>query len=403
MSKLPRVAVLGATGAVGQEFIRLFEERNFQFASLKLLASKRSAGKKLMVCGKEYTVEEAKPESFENIDVALFAGGSISKTLAPEAAKRGAVVIDNSSTFRMDPEVPLVIPEINPEDIAKHKGIIANPNCSTIIMLMALKPIYDLSRIKRIVVSTYQAVSGAGKEGIDELYEEAAAFAKGENYEPKILPSASLPKHYQIAYNLIPQIDIFLDNDYTKEEMKMVNETHKIMHDAEIGITPTAVRVPVARSHAESIYVETEEPLTVEQVKKAIEDFEGAELVDDVKNMIYPMPLDTSDKTDVAVGRIRKDLVNPNGINLWVSGDQIRKGAALNTLQIAEYMIAHDMLLKWVMGSGLAPGTFCPLIVNESFARMRNEGGGFAANIYGAMPESGIEVTSHQSLLIPNT
>ena len=403
MSKLPRVAVLGATGAVGQEFIRLFEERNFQFASLKLLASKRSAGKKLMVCGKEYTVEEAKPESFENIDVALFAGGSISKTLAPEAAKRGAVVIDNSSTFRMDPEVPLVIPEINPEDIAKHKGIIANPNCSTIIMLMALKPIYDLSRIKRIVVSTYQAVSGAGKEGIDELYEEAAAFAKGENYEPKILPSASLPKHYQIAYNLIPQIDIFLDNDYTKEEMKMVNETHKIMHDAEIGITPTAVRVPVARSHAESIYVETEEPLTVEQVKKAIEDFEGAELVDDVKNMIYPMPLDTSDKTDVAVGRIRKDLVNPNGINLWVSGDQIRKGAALNTLQIAEYMIAHDMLSKWFMGSGLAPGTFCPLIVNESFARMRNEGGGFAANIYGAMPESGIEVTSHQSLLIPNT
>lgn len=214
MSKLPRVAVLGATGAVGQEFIRLFEERNFQFASLKLLASKRSAGKKLMVCGKEYTVEEAKPESFENIDVALFAGGSISKTLAPEAAKRGAVVIDNSSTFRMDPEVPLVIPEINPEDIAKHKGIIANPNCSTIIMLMALKPIYDLSRIKRIVVSTYQAVSGAGKEGIDELYEEAAAFAKGENYEPKILPSASLPKHYQIAYNLIPQIDIFLDNSF---------------------------------------------------------------------------------------------------------------------------------------------------------------------------------------------
>ena len=344
MSRLPHVAVLGATGAVGQEFIRLFEERNFKFASLKLLASKRSSGKKLMVCGKEYTVEEAKPESFDHIDVALFAGGSISKTLAPEAAKRGAVVIDNSSTFRMDPEVPLVIPEINPEDIAKHKGIIANPNCSTIIMLMALKPIYDLSRIKRIVVSTYQAVSGAGKEGIDELYGETAALAKGETYEPKILPSASLPKHYQIAYNLIPQIDIFLDNDYTKEEMKMVNETHKILHDDAIGITPTAVRVPVARSHAESIYIETEKPLTVEEVKKAIEEFSGAELVDDVKNMIYPMPLDTSDKTDVAVGRIRKDLVNPNGINLWVSGDQIRKGAALNTLQIAEYMIAHDML-----------------------------------------------------------
>ena len=284
MSKLPRVAVLGATGAVGQEFIRLFEERDFQFASLKLLASKRSAGKKMMVKGKEYTVEEAKPESFENIDIALFAGGSISKTLAPEAAKRGAVVIDNSSTFRMDPEVPLVIPEINPEDIAKHKGIIANPNCSTIIMLMALKPIYDISRIKRIIVSTYQAVSGAGKDGIDELLDEAAAIAKGETYEPKILPSASLPKHYQIAYNVIPQIDVFLDNEYTKEEMKMVNETHKIFHDDTIAITPTAVRVPVIRSHAESIYIETERPLSTDEVKKAVQGFKGAVLVDDIKN-----------------------------------------------------------------------------------------------------------------------
>lgn len=344
MKKLPNVAVLGATGAVGQEFIRLFEERNFKFDQLKLLASARSAGKKVIVCGKEYTVEEAKPESFEGIDIALFAGGSISKTLAPEAAKRGAVVIDNSSTFRMDPDVPLVIPEINPEDISWHHGIIANPNCSTIIMLMALKPIHDISPIKRIIVSTYQAVSGAGKEGIDELYGETAALAKGEAYEPKILPSASLPKHYQIAYNLIPQIDIFLENDYTKEEMKMVNETHKIFHDETIGITATAVRVPVARSHAESIYIETEKELSVEEIRKAIEKFPGAELVDDVKNMKYPMPLDTSDKTDVAVGRIRKDLYNPKGMNLWVSGDQIRKGAALNTLQIAEYMIAHDMI-----------------------------------------------------------
>lgn len=344
MNRLPRIAVLGATGAVGQEFIRLFEERNFQFASLKLLASEKSAGRKLSVCGKEYTVEEAVPESFENIDIALFAGGKISEVLAPEAVKRGAVVIDNSSTFRMDPSVPLVIPEINPEDIEKHKGIIANPNCSTIIMLMALKPIYDLSRIKRIVVSTYQAVSGAGKEGIHELYGEAAAFAKGEIYEPHILPSAGLPKHYQIAYNLIPQIDIFLDNDYTKEEMKMVNETHKILHDSFIAITPTAVRVPVARSHAESIYVETETPLPISLVKEAVHHFPGIVLVDDVRNQEYPMPLDTSDKTDVAVGRIRKDLYNENGINLWVCGDQIRKGAALNTLQIAEYMIHHDLI-----------------------------------------------------------
>ena len=325
MNRYPRIAVLGATGAVGQEFIRLFEERNFKFSSLKLLASARSAGKKISVCGKEYVVEEAKPESFEDVDIALFAGGNISKVLAPEAVKRGAVVIDNSSSFRMDPEVPLVIPEINPEDILWNKGIIANPNCSTIIMLMALKPIHDLSRIKRIVVSTYQAVSGAGKEGIDELYNETAAIAKGEHYEPTILPSASLPIHYQIAYNVIPQIDIFLDDD-------------------SIGITPTAVRVPVVRSHAESIYIETEDVLSVDAVKEAIKNFPGAELVDDVENMKYPMPLDTSDKTDVAVGRIRKDLVSPNGINLWVSGDQIRKGAALNTLQIAEYMIEHDII-----------------------------------------------------------
>lgn len=343
MSKLPRVAILGATGAVGQEFIRLIEERQFPFAELKLLASSRSAGKKLTVCGKEYEVEEAKPESFENIDIALFAGGSISKTLAPEAVKRGAVVIDNSSTFRMDPDVPLVIPEINPEDIAKHHGIIANPNCSTIIMLMALKPIHDLSPIRRIIVSTYQAVSGAGKEGIDELYGETEALAKGETYEPKILPSSGLPKHYQIAYNLIPQIDVFLDTDYTKEEMKMVNETHKIFHDDTIGITPTTVRVPVIRSHAESIYIETEKPLTVAEVKAAIDAFPGAGVKDNPAEQLYPMPLDTSDKNDVLVGRIRKDTVCENAINLWACGDQIRKGAALNALQIAEYMIEKEM------------------------------------------------------------
>ncbi len=344
MSTLPRIAILGATGAVGQEFIRLIEERHFPFSHLKLLASARSAGKKIMVAGKEYTVEEAVPDSFKEVDIALFAGGSISKTLAPEAVKRGAVVIDNSSTFRMDPEVPLVVPEINPEDIAKHHGIIANPNCSTIIMLMALKPIHDLSRIKRIVVSTYQAVSGAGKEGIDELYGETAAEAKGESYEPRILPSASLPKHFPIAYNLIPQIDVFLDNDYTKEEMKMVNETHKIFHDDTIGITPTAVRVPVMRSHAESIYIETEKPLSVEEVKKAIDAFPGAAVKDQPEEQVYPMPLDTSGKNDVLAGRIRKDLVNPNGLNLWVCGDQIRKGAALNALEIAEYMIHNNLV-----------------------------------------------------------
>lgn len=343
MRNPPNIAILGATGAVGQEFIRLFKERNFPFSSLKLLASAKSAGKKLQVCGKDYVVEEATPKSFEGIDIALFAGGKISEVLAPEAVKRGAIVIDNSSTFRMDPKVPLVIPEINPEDIAKHQGIIANPNCSTIIMLMALKPIYDISPIKRIIVSTYQAVSGAGKDGIDELFKETEAVFTGKEYVPNILPSSGLPKHYQIAYNLIPQIDVFLENQYTKEEMKMVHETHKIFHDDTIQITPTAVRVPVVRSHAESIYIETEDVISVDKIKQAISDFKGVVLVDDVANQIYPMPLDTSDKTDVAVGRIRKDLFNDKGISLWVCGDQIRKGAALNTLQIAEYIISHDI------------------------------------------------------------
>lgn len=343
MRNPPNIAILGATGAVGQEFIRLFKERNFPFSSLKLLASAKSAGKKLQVCGKDYVVEEATPESFEGIDIALFAGGKISEVLAPEAVKRGTIVIDNSSTFRMDPKVPLVIPEINPEDIAKHQGIIANPNCSTIIMLMALKPIYDISPIKRIIVSTYQAVSGAGKNGIDELFKETEAVFTGKEYVPNILPSSGLPKHYQIAYNLIPQIDVFLENQYTKEEMKMVHETHKIFHDDTIQITPTAVRVPVVRSHAESIYIETEDIISVDIIKQAISDFKGVVLVDDVANQIYPMPLDTSDKTDVAIGRIRKDLFNDKGISLWVCGDQIRKGAALNTLQIAEYIISHDI------------------------------------------------------------
>ena len=342
MTKKPVVAILGATGAVGQEFIRLIEERNFPYSQLKLLASYRSAGKKMTVNGQEYTIEEAKPESFDGVDIGLFAGGSISKELGPEAAKRGCVVIDNSSTFRMDPEVPLVVPEVNPEDIAWHKNIIANPNCSTIIMLMALKPIHDLSPIKKIVVSTYQAVSGAGKEGIDELKEETEAYLKGEEMQPKILPSKSLPKHYPIAFNLIPQIDK-LDNDYTKEEMKMVNETHKMLHDDSIAITATTVRVPVFRSHAESIMVETADELDVEAVRKAINAFPGAQVQDNPAEMEYPMPLYVG-KYDCYVGRIRKDLYNPKAINLWVSGDQIRQGAALNALQIAEYMLAHDMI-----------------------------------------------------------
>lgn len=346
MDRKPNIAILGASGAVGKEFIKLIQDRNFPFNKVKLLASEKSAGTKVIVCGKIYTIEEAKPESFEGIDIALFAGGSISKKLAPEAVKRGAVVIDNSSAFRMDADVPLVIPEINAEDIKAHKGIIANPNCSTIIMLVALNPIHRISPISRIIVSTYQAVSGAGKEAIDELIFETKEYFKGEDYEPKILPYSSAKKHYPIAFNLIPHIDKFMDNSYTKEEMKMVTETHKILHDDSIAITATTVRVPVFRSHSESIYIETKEPVAIEKIKEAIEDSPGVELRDDISEMIYPMPIEATDFYDVSVGRIRKDLYNECGINLWISGDQLLKGAALNALQIAEYMLENDMIFK---------------------------------------------------------
>lgn len=338
------VAILGATGAVGQEFLKLIEERNFPFAELRLLASSRSAGTEIPFMGKNYIVEEATSESFKDIDIALFAGGSISTEFAPYAVKAGAVVIDNSSAFRMDPEVPLVVPEVNPHAILKHKGIIANPNCSTIIMVMALKPIYDLAKIKRIIVSTYQAVSGAGKEGIDELTNQVKAYSEGKDMEAKILPSASLSKHYPIAFNLIPQIDVFLDNLYTKEEMKMVNETRKILEDYDMKITATTVRVPVYRSHSESVNVELEKDLDLAAIKDAISKFPGVQIQDDPQNQIYPMPIYTSDKNDVYVGRLRRDESAENSFNMWVVGDQIRKGAALNTLQIAETMIKNGWI-----------------------------------------------------------
>ena len=338
------VAILGATGAVGQEFLDLIEERKFPFAQLKLLASKRSAGQIIHFMGKDYTVEEATKDSFKDIHIALFAGGAASKEFAPAAVEAGAVVIDNSSTFRMDPQVPLIVPEVNPEMIKTHKGIIANPNCSTIIMVMALKPIYDQVKIKRVVVSTYQAVSGGGKEAMAELENQVKAIANGQEVVANILPGASLPKHYQIAFNLIPQIDVFKDNLYTKEEMKMIDETHKIMNDYDMGITATTIRVPVYRSHAESVNIELDGEFSVQEAKNALAKFPGVVVEDDPDEMIYPMPLNTSGKNDVAVGRIRKDYSIKNGLNLWVVGDQIRKGAALNALQIAEYMIEHKML-----------------------------------------------------------
>lgn len=338
------VAILGATGAVGQEFLNLIEERNFPFNELKLLASKRSAGKIISFMGKDYVVEEATDDSFKDIDFALFAGGAASKQFAPAAVKHGAIVIDNSSAFRMDPEVPLVVPEVNPQALQTHKGIIANPNCSTIIMAMALKPLYDFAKIKRVIVSTYQAVSGAGKEAIDELSSQVQSIVEDKPVKASVLPSASLPKHYQIAFNLLPQIDVFLDSGYTKEEMKMVHETHKIFSDSTIGISATTVRVPVYRSHSESINVEFERPITVEKARELLSAFPGVIVEDNPEEMVYPMPLYTSNKDEVFVGRIRKDSSVASGLNLWVVGDQIRKGAALNALQIAEYMIEHHLV-----------------------------------------------------------
>jgi aspartate-semialdehyde dehydrogenase len=337
-------AILGATGAVGQEFLQLIAERNFPFQNLKLLASERSAGKKIEFLGETYTVEEATPDSFKGVEIALFAGGSASKTFAPEAVKRGAVVIDNSSAFRMDPDVPLIVPEVNPEAIKGHKGIIANPNCSTIIMVMALKPIYDAVKIKRVVVSTYQAVSGAGKEAIDELTGQVRAIAADQPVEAKILPSAGLPVHYQIAFNLLPQIDVFLEDGYTKEEVKMVNETQKIMGDPDIAVTATTVRVPVYRSHSEAVNIELAGPLSAAEAKKLLAAFPGMVVEDDPAKQVYPMPLFTAGRNEVFVGRIREDKTVPHGLNLWVVGDQIRKGAALNALQIAEYMIDHNLI-----------------------------------------------------------
>ena len=339
-----RVAILGATGAVGQEFLNLIEERKFPFAELRLLASSRSAGKKIAFMGREYTVQEATADSFEGIDIALFAGGSASKEFAPYAVKAGAVVIDNSSAFRMDPAVPLVVPEVNPEAIRQHKGIIANPNCSTIIMVMGLKPLYDLAKIRRIVVSTYQAVSGAGKEGMAELEEQVAALSSGKEPAANILPVGSLPKHYQIAFNLIPQIDVFMDNLYTKEEMKMIDETKKIIGDDALRITATTVRVPVYRSHAESVNVEFESEISLDAARQALAAFPGVILHDSPAEKEYPMPLFTSGRTDVEIGRLRRDESTDHALNFWICGDQIRKGAALNALQIAEYMIAHELI-----------------------------------------------------------
>ncbi len=327
------VAVLGATGAVGREMIRILEERNFPVGKLVPLASARSAGTTIPFRGEEITVIEVTPDCFEGIDIVLGAApNKLAKEYAPHIVKAGAVFVDNSSAFRLYDDVPLVIPEINPEDVKKHKGIISNPNCSTIVSLVAVNAINKLSPIKAMTVSTYQAVSGAGAGGPVELQGQVDAIAKGEAIETKIFP-------YQIAYNLIPQIGDFTENGYTTEEMKMQNEGRKILHLPELLVGCTCVRVPVFRSHSISITLATETPVSVEDAKNAIAIEKGCRLVDDPASKSYPMPLDTSDQDIVFVGRIRKDLTNPNGLTLWCCGDQVRKGAATNTVQIAELLI----------------------------------------------------------------
>ena len=329
-----KVAVVGASGAVGQEFLRVLEERDFPLDELVLFGSARSAGRVYDFKGEKLTVKELKHnDDFKGIDIALTsAGGSISKEFASTITKYGAIMIDNSSAFRYDDDIPLVVPEVNAEDAkTRPRNIIANPNCSTIQMVVALKPIEDLSHIKNIHVSTYQAASGAGASGLAELEAQIKQIANNE--EPVIQAF-----QYQLAMNIIPHIDVFLDNDYTKEEMKMFWETQKIMH-TDTAVSATCVRVPVLRAHSEAVWAETEEPLSVEEVTKAFKATKGITVIDNPAQKEYPMPLFVSGKDDVYVGRIRKDLANPNGITFWCVGDQIKKGAALNAVQIAEYLI----------------------------------------------------------------
>lgn len=330
------VAVLGATGAVGREMIKVLEERKFPINELRLLASEKSVGEKIKFCNDTLVVQEAKENSFENIDIVLGAvGNSLSKKFLPWAVEAGAVVIDNSSAYRLNDDVPLVVPEINKEDVKKHKGIIANPNCSTIIALVAINELNKYSKVKRMIVSTYQAVSGAGSKGISELNEQVKDIINDKEVITSAFP-------YQIAYNLIPQIGDFDENGYSQEEMKLQNEGRKILHNNDLNVNCTCVRVPVYRSHSESITIETENEITPEKARELLKNADGVKLIDDPQNKQYPMPLYTADQDLIFVGRIRKDMSCDNSLSLWCSGDQIRKGAATNAVQIAEVLISDN-------------------------------------------------------------
>ena len=334
-----RIAIVGVSGAVGQEFLRILEEKDFPMDELVLFGSSRSAGKSYRFKEKEIIVKELKDnDDFKGIDIALTsAGAGSSRAFASTITRHGAVMIDNSSAFRMDEDVPLVVPEVNAADCKNRpRGIIANPNCSTIIMVVALKPVHDLSPVKRVHVATYQAASGAGAAAMDELVTQVKQVM---NNEPVTIEKFK----YQLAFNLIPHIDVFTDNDYTKEEMKMHHETRKIMH-TDISVSASTVRVPVLRAHSEAVWAETEQPLDLSDVRRAFQNAQGVEVEDNPAGFVYPMPLFAAGKDPVFVGRIRKDITTPNGIHFWCVGDQIRKGAALNALQIAEYMIRERLL-----------------------------------------------------------
>ncbi len=333
-----RLAIVGATGLVGQEFIKVLEQRSFPIESIRLLASDRSAGKTLFVSHRETLVEETVPESFKDIDIALFSAGTdISRYFSPIAVHSGAVVVDNSSAFRMDPHVPLVVPEINPKDIGQHKGIIANPNCSTIQMVMALYPLHKVSPIKRIIVTTFQSVSGTGSAAVEELTTQSKQLLDGQDTAPHVYP-------HQIAFNALPEIDVFLDNAYTKEEWKMVEETRKIMHAKDIAISATCVRVPVFIGHSEAITIEFSQAMSPDEARRILAQAPGVKLLDDPAISLYPQPWSAAGTDEVFVGRIRRDTSHPNGLVIWVVADNLRKGAALNTVQIAEEMIKRGWL-----------------------------------------------------------
>jgi len=347
-NKSYQLAVVGATGAVGQQMLKTLEERDFPISTLKLLSSKRSAGKTITFRGQPYTVEEATPASFEGIDIALFsAGGSASKALIPEAVKRGVVCVDNTSAFRMDKDVPLVVPEVNEHDLQSHQGVIANPNCSTIQMVVALEPIRQAYGLNKVVVSTYQAVSGAGLDAVEEMEAQTKAVLAGEEASASVLPVSGDKNHYQIAFNAIPQIDLFQENGFTFEEMKMINETKKIMHLPSLEVAATCVRLPIETGHSESVYFETEKSgASAAEVKERLSNAPGVTLQDDPTNQVYPMVTTAVGKPDVFVGRIRKDLDRDNGFHAWIVSDNLLKGAAWNSVQIAESLIKLNLIKK---------------------------------------------------------